>query len=127
MKFYSVCKRAAESSWHGVTSHGSMKVLLCRVSLIGFDNGAQTERMLDGKPLEMINANLSSEADTTSAQTLPENLNIIFQGPVKVGKFEISPEEAARLLPMGNPNGLPNSLVIKPWMNAPIWWDAQGK
>ncbi len=89
-----------------------------RVSLIGFDNGAQTERMLDGKPLETINANLSSEADTTSAQTLPENLNILFQGPVKVGEFEISPEEAARLLPMGNPNGLPNSLVIKPWMNA---------
>jgi type II restriction/modification system DNA methylase subunit YeeA len=89
-----------------------------RVSLIGFDNGAQTERMLDGKPLETINANLSGEADITSAQTLPENLNILFQGPVKVGKFEISPEEAARLLPMGNPNGLPNNLVIKPWMNA---------
>ncbi len=89
-----------------------------RVSLIGFDNGTQTERMLDGKPLETINANLSSEADTASAQTLPENRNILFQGPVKVGEFEISPEEADRLLPMGNPNGLPNSLVIKPWMNA---------
>ena len=81
----------------------------CASFLIGFDNGTQTERMLDGKPLETINANLSSEADTASAQTLPENRNILFQGPVKVGEFEISPEEADRLLPMGNPNGLPNS------------------
>ena len=89
-----------------------------RVSLVGFDDGSQTERTLDGQPVPTINPNLSSESDTALALALAENAGIAFQGPVKVGKFEITSEEASRLLPMGNPNGKSNGLVIKPWMNA---------
>ena len=83
-----------------------------RVSLIGFDNGAQENRFLDGASVQEIHANLSSEADTITANGLSENLGIAFQGPVKVGKFEILPGEAKQLLPLGNPNRLSNSLVI---------------
>jgi type II restriction/modification system DNA methylase subunit YeeA len=89
-----------------------------RVSIVGFDNGSQTVKTLDGHVVPSINPNLSSESDTALALPLGENSEIVFQGPVKVGKFEITSEEASRLMPMGNPNGMPNSLVIKPWMNA---------
>ncbi len=33
------------------------------VSMVGFDDGRETERTLDGDPVEVINANLSSLAD----------------------------------------------------------------
>ncbi|MDR5726892.1 MAG: hypothetical protein RB191_05435 [Terriglobia bacterium] len=89
-----------------------------RVSMIGFDDGSQTERTLDGQKVEVIHANLTSEADTTTAHALPENAKITFQGPVKVGSFELTDMEARSILPLPNPHGLSNALVIRPWMNA---------
>ena len=89
------------------------------VSMIGFDDGSQTECRLDGKPVAAIHANLTSATDTTSAQTLLENASLCFMGTTKVGAFEIMPEIAKRMLsaPL-NPNGRPNSDVIRPWVNA---------
>jgi type II restriction/modification system DNA methylase subunit YeeA len=89
------------------------------VSMIGFDNGAETSRILDGKPVAVIHANLTSAADTTTAHALPENAGICFMGTTKVGAFDISPDVAYAMLsaPL-NPNGRPNSDVIRPWVNA---------
>jgi type II restriction/modification system DNA methylase subunit YeeA len=89
------------------------------VSMVGFDNGAETSRVLDGKPVAVIHANLTSEADTTTAHALPENAGICFMGTTKVGAFDIPPDVAAAMLsaPL-NPNGRPNSDVIRPWVNA---------
>src|ERR1019366_389262 len=39
-------------------------------------------------------------------------------GLEKNGSFELSTEEAAKIMPLGNPNSLPNSQVLKPWVNA---------
>lgn len=74
---------------------------------------------LDGEPVAVIHANLTSEADTTTADKLPENAGICFMGTTKVGAFDISPDVAAAMLsaPL-NPNGRPNSDVIRPWVNA---------
>jgi hypothetical protein len=49
-----------------------------RVSIVGFDDGSQKERLLDNLPVEKINANLTSEADTTLAVPLHENARICF-------------------------------------------------
>jgi type II restriction/modification system DNA methylase subunit YeeA len=89
------------------------------VSMVGFDNGSETSRVLDGKPVAVIHANLTSEADTTTAHTLTENAGICFMGTTKIGAFDISRDVAAAMLsaPL-NPNGMPNSDVIRPWVNA---------
>ena len=89
------------------------------VSVVAFDDGSQKERTLDGLPVTVIHANLTSEAQTTSAIKLPENANLCFMGTTKIGAFDLTPETAATMLesPL-NPNGRPNSEVVRPWVNA---------
>lgn len=89
-----------------------------RVAMIGFDNGDEEHRLLDGKPVSTINSDLSSSVDVTRVEELPENEGLAFQGPVKVGHFELSNQQAHDFLASPNPNGLSNAEVIKPWMNA---------
>ncbi len=89
-----------------------------RVSMVGFDDGAEQERRLDGVPAEAINSDLTGSLDLTAAARLPENLEIAFMGDTKGGPFDVPPEMARKLLnAKGNPNGKPNSEVVKPWVN----------
>ena len=90
-----------------------------RVSMIGFDDGTEKERELDGMPVSSINADLSAGDDLTKLFSLHENQGIAFQGPVKVGHFEVEPDVARKMLAAPiNPNGLPNSEVVVPWIIA---------
>jgi type II restriction/modification system DNA methylase subunit YeeA len=90
-----------------------------RVSMIGFGAGF-AERRLDGRPVAQINSDLTATAvDLTQAARLTENKGVAFMGDTKGGAFDI-PGELARewlQLPL-NPNGRPNSDVLKPWRNA---------
>jgi hypothetical protein len=81
--------------------------------MVGFDNGQDRERILDGKPVADINSNLTATADTTVAQRLPENGEISFYSDVKSGRFDLPWEEALRLLASPNPHGRPNSDVLR--------------
>jgi type II restriction/modification system DNA methylase subunit YeeA len=88
------------------------------VSMVGFDNGAETARTLDGKGVQEIHANLSSNAaDITEARALARNLNTAFMGDTKGGAFDIAEECALEMLHAPNPHGRPNSDVILPWVN----------
>lgn len=87
------------------------------VSMVGFDNRAETARTLDGKAVPVINANLSAAADTTQAVPLKANAGLSFMGDTKVGPFDIPEELARSWLPLKNPNGRPNSDVVRPWAN----------
>jgi type II restriction/modification system DNA methylase subunit YeeA len=88
------------------------------VSLIGFDDGTQQERNLDGKFVSVINSNLRSGVDITKAVTLAENLEISFQGSIKRGAFDIDDAKASLMLNGGgNPHGRPNSDVVFPYVN----------
>jgi type II restriction/modification system DNA methylase subunit YeeA len=86
-----------------------------RVSIVGFDNGAQAEKTLDGKPTSVIHADLTAEANVASALTLSENHGLCFLGVMKGGPFDLTDEQAREMLaaPL-NPNGRPNSDVVKP-------------
>ena len=86
-----------------------------RVSMIGFDDGSQTEHTLDGETVAQIHANLTSEAETTSAKRLFENGGICFMGPSPKGPFDINRDVARSMLeaPL-NVNGWPNSDVVRP-------------
>ena len=87
------------------------------VSMIGFDDGAEKSRALNGAPAQNINADLSASHDLTTAKPLAENANLAFQGPVKVGKFELENAVAKAMLRSPNPNGRSNAEVVRPWMN----------
>ena len=90
-----------------------------RVSIVCFDNGEQQGKELDGEDVTIINANLSAGVDLTQAVRLPENASRSFIGDMKKGKFEIDGATAAEMLDArGNPNGRPNSDVVRPWANA---------
>jgi type II restriction/modification system DNA methylase subunit YeeA len=89
-----------------------------RVSMIGFDNASERERILDGEKVTTINSDLSSSLDLTVARRLPENQNLAFPGTKKYGPFDIDSTVAREMLATtGNPNGRPNSDVVKPWVN----------
>jgi hypothetical protein len=87
------------------------------ISFVGQDDGTEHERDLDGQGVQSINADLSTGVDLTRARSLTENLGIAFQGPVKVGPFEISADRAARFLASPNPHGRSNADVVRPWLN----------
>jgi type II restriction/modification system DNA methylase subunit YeeA len=85
-----------------------------RVSFVGFDDGSQTERNLDGEPVTAIHSDLTADTNVTQAVALPENANLCFLGVMKGGPFDLDPEQAQKMLaaPL-NPNGRPNSDVVK--------------
>ncbi len=83
--------------------------------MVGFDNGAEKERLLDGVPAETINADLSGEADVTKARPLAENAGLVFLGMMKGGPFDIDAAQAGAMLRVpANVNGRPNSDVVRP-------------
>ncbi|WP_203196183.1 class I SAM-dependent DNA methyltransferase [Xanthobacter dioxanivorans] len=89
-----------------------------RVSLICFGNG-EDACQLDGAPVPQINADLTSGTmDLTKARRLKENLGVAFMGDTKGGAFDVPGELARAWLQMPlNPNGRPNSDVLRPWRN----------
>ena len=87
------------------------------ISIVGFDDGSETNRQLDGEAVQSINANLTSGVDLTAAVKLPENLGVAFMGDTKGGPFDIPDSLAQEMLATPNPHGKRNSDVVKPWMN----------
>ncbi len=90
-----------------------------RVSLICF--GRQGESLqLDGMTVGQINSDLTSSiSDVASAKPLEETRGVCFEGGQKHGAFDIPGDLARDLLQQPlNPNRLPNSLVVKPLVNA---------
>ncbi|GAB4254079.1 MULTISPECIES: class I SAM-dependent DNA methyltransferase [Deferrisoma] len=87
------------------------------VSMVGFDDGEETERVLDGRRVDRINADLTARADLTRAVRLPALRNLAFMGDTKGGPFDLPADEALPLLGLPNPHGRPNSDVLVPWVN----------
>jgi len=89
------------------------------ISIVGFNSGEETSLTLNGVAVDSINPDLTSGADATQAQLLPENAGLCFMGTTKIGAFDLDPETARKMLaaPL-NPNDRPNSDVVRPWVNA---------
>jgi type II restriction/modification system DNA methylase subunit YeeA len=89
-----------------------------RISIVGFEQGSEPARTLDGRTVAAINADLTGSADVASATRLREDLGIAFMGDTKGGPFDIPGDLARRWLALPtNPNGRPNSDVVRPWVN----------
>ena len=88
------------------------------ISMIGFDDGSETGRQLNGITVSQIHSNLSAQAgDTTLAQRLPSMADISFMGDTKGGSFDVDDATAQSWLLAPNPDGKPNSDVLVPWAN----------
>ena len=101
----------ADEEWvvEGATVH---------ISFVGFDDGSDKDRKLNGNPVTSINANLTAGMDMTRAVRLPENIGVAFMGDTKGGAFDVSHEIAGRLVASLNPDGRSNSEVVRPWVNS---------
>jgi type II restriction/modification system DNA methylase subunit YeeA len=90
-----------------------------RVSLICFGTDVETTSRLNGQVVPKIHSDLSGDAlELTSALRLEANVGVCFQGPVKVGAFDIAGSLARQWLQLPlNPNGRRNAEVVRPWLN----------
>jgi type II restriction/modification system DNA methylase subunit YeeA len=89
-----------------------------RISMVGFCAKDALDRpQLDGQDVPHINPDLTSGRCATSQRRLKENVRLGFMGVTKVGDFDIEHETAVRLLSLPNPDGRPNSDVIRPFRN----------
>jgi hypothetical protein len=92
-----------------------------RVSLLGFGPifPAQRGSRLDGQEVASIHADLTAAVgvDLTKANPLPENANTAYLGIQKTGPFDLPGELGRSWLGQPNPNGRPNSEIVKPWFN----------
>lgn len=89
------------------------------VSMIGFDEGVEPTRTLDGKAVTAINPDLTAKADISRAARLPDNASISFMGPSPKAPFDIDEDMALRfLVGTANVHGRPNSDVVRPVCSA---------
>ena len=94
------------------------------VSIVCFDDGSETARTLNGNPATDIDTRLTDAVNLDRARTLPQNAGLCFAGVSKGGPFELTPQDAVPMLDDSNPNGRPNSDVVKPYL---IGRDLNGK
>jgi type II restriction/modification system DNA methylase subunit YeeA len=92
-----------------------------RVSIVCFGPGTGDRAILNGSMVPVIHPDLSGgdlSTDLTRAHRLPQNQIIAFQGPVKVGPFDVQGTVARNWLQRPvNPNGRSNSDVVRPVLN----------
>ena len=90
-----------------------------RVSITCFGEALGATQRLNGRLVSRINSDLTDRnIDVSSAKVLPDNVGISFVGVQKNGPFDIPGEVAREWLkaPL-NPNGRPNSDVLRPAIN----------
>jgi hypothetical protein len=87
------------------------------VSMVGFDNGAEKSRVLDGRTVKEINPQLNAESRIHTATVMGANTGISFMGITPAGPFDVLLEVALQWLVSPNPSGKPNSDVLRPYFN----------
>ena len=89
------------------------------ISMVGFDDGSDAFKSLNGKRVGSINPNLATFGDLTAAKALSANGEIGFIGVSMHGPFDLNELEAIRLITTrGNPADFANSDVVRPILNA---------
>ena len=87
------------------------------VSIVEFDGGHESPKVLDDSEVTDIHANLSSGVEMTAACAFPEMEHIQHEADKKGGPFDISADVAREVLGQPNTNGMSSLLVCRPWAN----------
>ena len=89
-----------------------------RVSMIGFDDGTELAKTLNGEGVEVINPDLTGKIDISTALTLAENNGLSFMGISPTGQFPIANEVAQKILHSQNSDSrYENSDVLRPYIS----------
>jgi type II restriction/modification system DNA methylase subunit YeeA len=89
-----------------------------RVALICYGRDRPTKFFLNGDAVDAINPDLTTGLDLTRAKALVENRGASGLGIQNSGPLDVSGDLARQWLSLpSNPNGRPNSDVIKPYLN----------
>jgi hypothetical protein len=88
-----------------------------RVSIVGFDDGSEDTRILDGKATKTINADLSGGLDISAAKPLTERLGMGFNGVMPAGPFDLPEDVALSWLHAPNLSGANNGDVLKRYVS----------
>ena len=83
--------------------------------MVGFDHGTERDRYLDGKKVNEIGPQLSTEVDLHQARPLTTNGGISFMGVTPAGPFDLPSKAITDWLHAPNPHGRPNSDVLRPY------------
>ena len=112
-------KQSGDIFWAQSDRNWVLNGATVHVSMVGFDDGTEQERSLDGHTVAAINADLTIGVNLTTARRLPENAGLSFQGPSPKAPFDI-PEDVARSMLRApvNVNGRPNADVVRPMAGA---------
>lgn len=87
-----------------------------RVSIICFDDGSQTAKLLDGAPVTQVTPQLTAETDIRRARRLADNTDLSFVGIQKGGPFDIPSTVADQWALLPNPDGASNTDVLRPYI-----------
>jgi hypothetical protein len=87
------------------------------VAFIGFDDGTEQTRVLDGVSVSTINADLTHFVDLTKTVRLRENFELWAYGSQQKGSFDIPAKIANELLRSPNPVVRNNTDVVRPSIN----------
>ena len=92
------------------------------ISMVGFDDGTEQARNLDGREVDTLHPNLAGGSEdtveVTRAERLPENTARCFLGVMKAGSFDISEETAMALLKTPDVGPAAPSNVLRPRFTA---------
>jgi len=89
-----------------------------RVSIVGFGNQEWSVTTLDNQMVTSINSDLTSAIDLTITRPIIGNGDLCFRCDEQGGPFNIDAGLANKMLQSTNSSGLPNSDVIRPYINA---------
>lgn len=88
------------------------------VSIIGFDDGKEKQKILNGRAAAVINPDLTSHVDVTKTNVLSKNRFLCFMGPSPKAPFDVPEDLALKMCNSPNPHGVPNSDVVRPVASA---------
>ena len=100
--------------------NGFWTVRPCDVSMVGFDNGAETDASTRWtSTVQTINSDLTAAVDLTAAQAACRERRHLLSWAITKGGHSTSTESVAQRMLSApvNPNGRPNSDVVRPWVN----------
>jgi hypothetical protein len=86
---------------------------LVQISMVGFDDGTERQKSLDGVAVSSINSDLTTGTDLTRARPLEANQGIWCYGSQQKAKFDIPLALALEMLHEPNSWGCPNSDVLR--------------
>tara|TARA_R110002072_G_scaffold286175_2_gene451196 strand:+ start:2864 stop:5938 length:3075 start_codon:yes stop_codon:yes gene_type:complete len=87
------------------------------ISIVCFSTKSDEPCTLNGNEIHHISPTLTAGVDIAESRVIPKNTDLAWVGTKKSGLFNMNHSEGRELLASGgNPNGLGNLSVVKPWV-----------